>query len=318
MRSAKISVIMPIYNGAATLPATLQSVVDQGDVPIEVIAVNQGSTDGSRDILAEFATRLPLTIIDAPDSTNWMANTNIGLNAASAPLATMLHQDDLWMPGRITALLALADTYPDAALWLHPAWFVGDDNALTGTFGPAFGSTERLIPGPEALQSLVVQNTIALPAAMFRTRTARDLGGLSEDLWYTADWDFWLKLAATGPVAWTPKKLAGFRIHANSQTVQGSKQIKDFRTQLTIPVERHIGAIDAAAQPRIKARAEASNCLNLFLAARFHKQPASIWPFLGKFLRLGPMGWASFIKDTRIIARVMPRLRILNNKGSAT
>lgn len=316
MNDPVLSVIIPIYNGADTLNATLESLIGQGDASIEVLAVDQCSSDGSRQILEDFSKRFPITIIDAPKSTNWMANTNIGLRAASAPFVTMLHQDDMWLPGRVDALLGLARKYPDAELWLHPAWFMDSKNCLVGAFGPAFGGRERLIEGNDAMRALIVQNSIAIPAAMFRRVTALKLGGLSEDLWYTADWDFWLKLADAGSVAWMPRKLAAFRVHENSQTVKGSRDMKDFEKQLSIPLDRHVSALPQVDVPRVKALAEASNSLNLYLAARFHKQPISIRPFLGNFLRLGPSGWTVFLKDTRIITRVWPRLRILKrNRG---
>lgn len=314
MSEPTLSVVMPIYNGAKTLNATLESIVGQGDDLIEILAVDQGSDDGSRQILEDFSKRLPIQIIDAFESTNWMANTNIGLRAASAPFVTMLHQDDMWLPGRVDALIDLARKYPDAELWLHPAWFVDSENWLVGTFGPAFGNRKRLIEGHEAMRALIVQNSIAIPAAMYRRTTALELGGLSEDLWYTADWDFWLKLVGAGSLAWMPQKLAAFRVHENSQTVQGSRDIQDFETQLAIPLERHMSALAKADIPRAKALAEASNCLNLYLAARFHKQPTSLRPFLGKFFRLGPSGWVAFLKHTRILKRIWPRLRILRSK----
>ena len=58
---------------------------------------------------------------------------------------------------------------------------------------------------------------------MFSRAAAIEVGGLDPDLWYTADWDFWLKLAAAGPTAYLPRPLAGFRIHAQSQTAVRSK-----------------------------------------------------------------------------------------------
>ena len=315
MTNPVLSVIIPVYNGAATLASTLKSLIDQGDRAIEILAVDQGSSDGSRTMLEDFSTRLPIRIIDAPNSKNWMENTNIGLQAAAAPLVTMLHQDDVWLPGRVEVMLGLADKYPNAQLWLHPAWFMDSENRFLGTFGPAFGKHERLIKGRDALLSLIVQNSIAIPSAIFRRDTALKLGGLSQELWYTADWDFWLKLVAAGPVAWTPQKLAAFRIHENSQTVQGSRDMKDFESQLSIPLERHVNSLPTVHVARAKALAEASNCLNVYLAARYHKQPASVLPFVGKFLRLGPAGFVAFFKNTRIISRLLPRLRILK-KGS--
>src|SRR5947209_6668813 len=116
-----LSVIVPTYNGAAYLPAALESIVAQADPDIEVIAVDDGSTDETPAILDSFANRLRLTVIRRRVG-NWVANTNLGLERAHGEWACFLHQDDLWRPGRLPAIRpALADR---PSLVLHAADFV--------------------------------------------------------------------------------------------------------------------------------------------------------------------------------------------------
>ncbi len=309
MAEPRLSVVLPVYNGAATLPATLESLAAQeGLSEIEAIAVDQGSSDASRVVLAGFAERLPLRVIRSPETRNWMETTNVGLAAARAPLVSMLHQDDLWRPGRAMAAIAAAERAPEARLWLHAADFVDPAGRRIGRFGPPFGRA-RVLPGDEALETLLVQNTVALPAATFRTEEVRALGGLSTALWYTADWDLWLRLARLGPVAWDPARRAAFRLHAGAQTVTRSHDLADFEAQLRAPFEAHRGALGEAARARVAPLTEASREINLALAARFHGVPRPLGPLLGALARLGPHRLPALLARSQILARVVPRLR---------
>lgn len=314
MTAPWLSVLMPVYNGAATLGRTLDSLVGQGP-GIEVIAVDQASSDGSRALLEARAGQLDLTIIDAPESRSWMRNTNIALKAANGPLVTMLHQDDLWRPGRAEALRLMAAAEPEARLWLHAAEYIDADDRVIGRAAPPFGGRARLIGGAEALTHLLVQNTVALPAAMFRRDDALSAGGLDEDLWYTADWDLWLSLARRGPVAWTPAPLAAFRVHRGSLTVTGSRDGQAFRQQLEIPLARHLPALPEADGARVGRLARLSNELNAGLAGAYHGSDAGLRRTVLRIAALGPAGWRAFLRDTNIVGRVLPRLRLKLRKG---
>jgi hypothetical protein len=117
------------------------------------------------------------------------------------------------------------------------------------------------------LERLLVQNFIALPAPLFRRETALEVGGLQEDLWYTADWDFWLKLAAVSRTVYLPMPLTGFRIHARSQTIRRSTQADEFRRQLEVVLEKHLEASDP---DDVSEVARFSAQMNVFLAATVH------------------------------------------------
>ncbi len=305
-----LSILLPVYNGAATLRDCLGSLTAQA-AGTEVILVDQASTDGSLEIARDFEGRLNMTIISAPQNKNWMQNTNLALQYASGAFSTLLHQDDLWLPGRTDMLLDFAARYPEGKLYVHNALYIDENGRPLGRFGPPFGRSERLIPSQTALRSLLVQNTISLPAAMFATDMAREIGGLDERLWYTADWDFWLRLARRGPLAWSPETFCGFRLHSKSLTVQGSRDLEAFRRQLDIPVGRHLEAMPEPQRTRVARAARASNALNVWLAAAFHGPSAPIAPVLWAIVRLGPIGVASFLRHTRILRRVWPRLTLL-------
>lgn len=85
---------MPTYNGAAFIGHALGSVAAQRDASVEIVAVDDGSTDGTNGILRAYASRLPLTIVEQPPSGNWVAATATGMAAARGEYLCWLHQDD--------------------------------------------------------------------------------------------------------------------------------------------------------------------------------------------------------------------------------
>lgn len=308
MRSSWLTVVMPIFNGERTLVQTLDSMLGQQE-GVEIIAVDQASSDSSRKILESYEDRLNIKVIDAPQSVSWMQNTNVGLDAAQTSFCTMLHQDDVWIPGRVAALKGFSDRHPDAALWVHGALFVDKNDRNVGRFGPPFGGSERLVPQDDAIATLLVQNTLALPAVMFRRDAVLNSGGLDESLWYTADWDLWLRLARMGPLAWLPDRLSGFRLHGNSLTLKGSRNLDDFRKQMITVLDRYISALPEARAAKVRPLAEASISMNVALASAYHHQPADWSGTLLQVLKLGPTGALSLVRDSQIIQRMTSRVR---------
>jgi GT2 family glycosyltransferase len=324
-----LSVIIPTYNGAAHLPATLRSIEiqtrsasegtlagasglsrsRQGQDGLEIIAVDDGSSDATVAILEEHARRLPLRVCLRGRVGSWVANTNYGLSVARGDYACFLHQDDVWLPGRLGVLRPLVAREPGAALFLHPTQYIDDAGRRVGLWRcplrPGRQSSEQL------LERLLVQNFIATPAPLFARAAALGAGGLDEALWYTADWDFWLRLAAAGPAVYHPRPLAAFRIHRLSQTAQGVARADEMRRQMECVLDRHLGPWEAAHPGRgeVGRAARLSAAVNHALASCAHGRRPNWGALLGRFFGLGPGGWWRFLRDSRIVERVAARLR---------
>jgi glycosyltransferase involved in cell wall biosynthesis len=324
-----LSVIVPTFNGAQYLPAALESIVTQGDANIEVIAVDDGSTDATLTILESFANRLPLTVVRRRVG-NWVANTNLGLEKANGEWACFLHQDDLWRPGRLAVVSAALGVCPSPsaseetnsslALGLGqklPALLLTAAEFITATGRPVGSWRCPLAPGtrgntPEFVASrLLVQNFVPLPTAVFRRADALAVGGLDPDLWYTADWDLWLKLAALGPTRYLPKPLAVFRLHPESQTVKRSGGMADFRRQHEIIWERHWPRWRRKCPnpERVEAAARLSVEINVLLAGLLHRGGGDWRRLASAAVGAGPVGWAHCLNSSRLPERVLARLR---------
>ena len=136
------------------------------------------------------------------------------------------------------------------------------------------------------------------------------VGGMDEDLWYTADWDLYLKLAAHGSVCIRPETTTAFRLHGSSLTMTGSRRSEDFAAQQDLVLARHLPALPVPARRRQERLARASVAVNCALAARSARQPARLGAAVGALAALGPLGMVRFLRATRLIDRVMPRLRL--------
>jgi glycosyltransferase involved in cell wall biosynthesis len=306
-----LTVVMPTYNGARHLPAALESLRKQADSDLEVVAVDDGSTDETVAILKSFSHSLRLEVIERRHQGSWVANTNHGLSLASGEWVSFLHQDDLWLPGRLAALRAVLANRPDLSLILHASRFIDEHGKRLGTWRCPLPGDGRPLDRRQLIQRLLVQNFIAVPAPLFKRHLALKVGGLNEGLWYTADWDFWLKLAAVARATYLTRPLAAFRLHPSSQTIRGSQKLEAFRSQLESVLRAHLdssgvaGGDGCALEPLCRFSLE----MNVGLAGALHGMTAP-WARLGlQFLSLGPNGWRRYLYDSRISERVGARIR---------
>jgi glycosyltransferase involved in cell wall biosynthesis len=306
-----LSVIIPTYNGQTYITKTLESILSQGDGQIEVIAVDDGSTDDTVSILRSFSDRLHLAIIEREHAGNWVANSNFGLSLARGKYASFLHQDDIWVEGRLRVLRPLIRNNPLVTMLLHPSWLIDLRGNRVGLWRCPLPCESGGLDSGLVVERLLIQNFVSMPAPLFSREAALGIGGMDENLWYTADWDLWLKLAAAGKVLYTPEPLSAFRIHPFSQTVRRSIQSDDFRRQLEIVLERHLETHKSRiiGKRTVRRAAYFSLEVNIALATRINGQAGSLLGLLPQFFALGPSGWCVYLRDSRIIERVTSRIR---------
>jgi cellulose synthase/poly-beta-1,6-N-acetylglucosamine synthase-like glycosyltransferase len=301
---------MPTYNGERYLRETFASLAAQDERGFECIVVDGGSTDSTRDIIDEYSRQLDVQLFTRPELPNWVSKTNFAFERANAEHVCMLHHDDLWLSGRAAAVRRALLRHPDSALVLHPSLLIDADGRTLGMWTCPLDPDPIVYQPADLLERLMVQNFISVPSPTFRRDAAVAVGGIDAELWYTGDWDFYLKLARTGPSVYLDAPLSSFRIHGASLTMQGSADIDAFRRQLTTVLERHIVAIVPDARRRaVKRIANASNAINTALAAATHGSYSSLPGALALLAALGPSGWHSYFRESRIVERVASRLR---------
>lgn len=302
-----LTVIMPSYRGEEWIGLALQSLADGTADGIEVLLIDGGPTPAARRIARDFEDRLHLRVVVREDVSHWHGRSNVGVQLAQTPYVCLLSVDDVWLPGRAAAVRTWIEAAPSAVLHLAPTAIIDRHGRELGIWHCPL-PTSRELSFEAVAERLLVQNFIASPAPVFRRDAWIASGGLDESLWYTADWDLWLKLSAEGAVHYHPEITSGFRIHSGSLTMTGSRNRAELEQQMRTVLERYLPRLGSRAQ-YVERAARASIVVNLALASAAAGETRHLWRALGKVLRLGPAAMRRFLRDTRLLERVVPRVR---------
>jgi hypothetical protein len=298
---------MPSYRGEHWIDTSLNSLAREAAEGVEVLVIDGGPTSAARDIAQSYSDRLRIRVFERCDLRSWQTKTNFGVDMAESSHICWLGVDDLWLPGRAAAVRSWVEAAPDAPLHLAPSSIIDKGGAKLGVWRCPLPANVEL-RSSMVMERLIVQNFVAAPAPVFRRDAWRACGGLDESLWYTADWDMWLKLAASGPVYYHNRVTVGFRIHEGSLTVTGSHDSADFTQQMQTVLERHLAKMGGRSRA-VERAARASIAVNAALSAASAGNPTNLWRAAFEVVRLGPAGIGRYLRDSRIVERVTPRLR---------
>lgn len=302
-----LSVVMPIHNGARDLDATLASVAAERPEGVEFLIYDSSKDDACGTIVARYADRLDIRYAAMADVEGWPQKTNLAVCDARARHIAMLHQDDLWLPGHVRSVRDSISADPHAAMHIAPSRFINVHGRDIGQWSPPFET--GACPGQDFGRRLIVQNSIAIPSPIIRRDLWLAVQGLDPTLWYTADWDLYLKLATLGHIQVRRQATTAFRIHGTSLTMTGSRDAPALRKQFDLVLGRHGANFGLDGDLRLRARVMTSVDINCVLAAAAAGKKRSLLLALRRFLCLGPANALRYIYESRIVDRVLPRLR---------
>ncbi len=305
--SAWLSVLMPTYNGARYLGRALDSIAAHGDKHVEVILIDNVSTDATLSIAESFSHRLNISIVTAPNGGNWLVSLNRALRLATGEFVCMLHDDDLWLEGRGSVARRTLEANPSVDGLFSPSWFIDRGGRRVGELRCPLPALPERLPRAEIVRRLSVQNFLAAPAPIVRRSLALSVGGWDETLWYMADWDLWLKVASVGEVGYVKTALTAYRVHSRAQTLARRREWHDISRQYSAVLQRHSRSGGFSREDDAAARAaRLSARLNVFLIGR---QIGSGVQCVKAALAASPQVWRRFVRDSRIAERLMARLR---------
>lgn len=209
----KVSVMIPCHNYGRFLGDAIRSVIDQEMVEVEVIVVDDGSTDETAAVAGEFGSRLHYIY---QSNRGPAAARNTALAAATGDFGHFLDADDAMVPGALRLLADYLDSHPEYAAVYSDVYY-GDIelNPVTrmAQFGHGYGEGDIL---PQVLMSC-----FAINSAMFRLDAIckHDLS-FDETLRISQDWDFWIRLAAHEQFGYIDAATGICRYHGGNSTVE--------------------------------------------------------------------------------------------------
>lgn len=227
-----ISVIIPNYNNAHYLASAIQSVLHQTFTDYEIIVVDDGSTDNSKEVVAAFGDKVRYI---------WQENKglagarNTGIHAARGELIGLLDADDEWLPNYLENMILLSRRFPDAAVYYCSAQAMDTEGkALPQVFG---GPARQ----PESLYYTLLRANFLIPSTiLMRRHVILDAGLFDQSLRSCEDWDLWLRILPSHPIVGTNECLVRYRIHGSSLSANPAGMQNAHR----LVIGKHFGSDD--------------------------------------------------------------------------
>lgn len=205
-----VSVITPAFNAEATLEDAVRSALASSYAKIELIVVDDGSTDRTAEIARDLASEdQRVKLVQRPNG-GLAAALNSGFAASSGDYVARLDADDLWHPAKLERQMDVARREPDAGLIYTFFRYIDEDGCVLGD-GP-----QQRFP-PRALCRSVYETLIGTGSSGLVKRSAwQQAGGCDEELRIMEDLLLQLHISARHPIAYVPEYLVGYRVRQNS------------------------------------------------------------------------------------------------------
>jgi glycosyltransferase involved in cell wall biosynthesis len=242
---ALVSAIITTYNYGHFLPDAIESVLGQSYGHLEIVVVDDGSTDDTAAVVRRYADRGVRYRRRAHGGAGRARNT--GLAITSAPLVAFLDADDAWLPDRVAAGVSHLARHPELGLVAADAFACDERMRPTAVVPAAKGETARM------LDELLVDNVVLNPSSVLIRRSAIEAAGGFSEIPFGEDWDTWIEIAKRFPIGFVDRPLALVRRHSGSVSPTRGLGRVDVNRAI---VERHLhGYRPAWKRPIIRRRA---------------------------------------------------------------
>jgi glycosyltransferase involved in cell wall biosynthesis len=204
----RVSIITPSYNQGRYIEATILSVLAQDYPNIEYIIIDGGSQDESLEIIQRYADRLDGWVSEK-DKGHADA-LNKGFARASGEILAWLNSDDTYYPGAVSEAVAYLKAHPQAGMVYADANLTDHSGQVIGKFAAKQTSYRAMLRG-----------SVHIPQAttFFRADVWRQVGPLDLSLFFSFDYDLWVKIAKVSAVTYLPRLWADFRMHDLGKSV---------------------------------------------------------------------------------------------------
>ncbi|HEY6644770.1 glycosyltransferase [Povalibacter sp.] len=273
-----VSVVIATYNSGNYLKEAIDSVLGQTISDLELLVVDDGSTDGTRDLVARVSDPR-LTYIWQPNAGQTSAK-NHGVSRARGEFIGFCDGDDYWYPNKLELQLPKFEQSSLTGVVYSPADTIDEHgNSLGGEIAEKFS-------GP-VTHELFLRNFVPFGTAVVRRRCLEEVGGFDESLAMGIDWDLWLRISARYHFDYVPQSTYAYRIWSGQMSRNWRGRYSNAFRIMDNFLRRHPDTVSS----RIRRRAYANTYSNR-ARARMHEHPMAAVQDAARGITLDP--WASY------------------------
>ena len=285
-----VSILLTCYNHIRYLPACVEGVRKQSFRGFEIVAIDDGSTDGTREWLSQ---QPDIRCIFNPKNLGTYETLNIGLRETQSEFVAVLNDDDLWEPEKLARQVELLEANPKVGLVHTGGSFIdGEGRRQSGNpLGFAFPTFET----GDVLLSLVYENKVIASAALIRRECFEKLGEFNPDYFGSGDWEMWVRIAERYDFGFVDEPLTHYRVHGANASHKLDRIWRDdekLRTWIAPRLEGLRGRFPASEITHARAFNQAAlgtvQTLNANASAGRKSYAASI--------RLNPLRWKTYAR----------------------
>jgi len=243
-----VSVVIPTYNRAEMLAQALRSVRAQTFTDYEIVIVDDGSTDGTAEVVGSFTDERIKYL--RQENRGSSAARNAGIDWAEGKYVAFLDSDDAWLPEKLEVQVAAFERHPTVGLVSCRSLTIDPSNECVLPL-------ELLRPpGDEIVadfhREIIVSNRFMTPALVVKREIIERVGGFDESLRYAQDWDLWIRIARECECCLLGRYLAAVRVHPESAT---SSLAGTLEADLTV-LNKNLSLVPEDAREETRLRAE--------------------------------------------------------------
>ena len=205
----RVTILVPVYNGASHLAETLTSLLAQTYKDFELLIVDDGSTDNSAEIINSFSD--PRIRMIRKENGGLCSTLNRGIQEARGEYIARSDQDDISFPHRLNREMMVADMYPEALGMFAYNTKIGGKHS--------WANSDKLTMTNSVKAYDPIKDGCLLGSTMLvRTSALREIGGFRERYYPVDDWDLEFRLAEKGKVLVVCEPLVAYRFHRDAST----------------------------------------------------------------------------------------------------
>lgn len=203
----KVSIIIPTYNRANYIGQTIKSALSQTYSDYEIIVVDDGSTDNTKEVIAQYNGKVRYFYQENKGPT---VARNLGINKSSGEYIAFLDDDDMWLPEKLEKQVRVLDADPRIGFVCCASYVIDDKNNEMLIWKRNKELTKA------TFENLYERNFVYNLTVLIREGCIKEVGGLDETLLVSADYDLWLRVAKKHEFYYIDEPLTKYRLHENN------------------------------------------------------------------------------------------------------